>query len=237
MKVQHGVAAMVLGAVFALAAFGASAAPMTIYDPATRGFITYDPDKVRRDSGIHAPASRQAAPTATATAVARVPAAIRNRKPDPKFDRQIVAYDSNEEVGTVIIDTREKFLYQVMEGGKALRMGVGVGREGFGWTGTVYVAGKQENPKWFPPNDMVKRQPELAKYQANGMPGGEGNPLGVRALYLHDKNGKDTLYRIHGTIEPWSIGLNVSSGCIRMLNENVLELYEKVPIGTKVVVI
>ena len=86
-------------------------------------------------------------------------------------------------------------------------------------------AAKQENPKWFPPAEMVARQPDLAKYQTNGMPGGEGNPLGVRALYLHDEKGKDTLYRIHGTIEPNSIGLNVSSGCIRMLNENVTELY------------
>ena len=117
-----------------------------------------------------------------------------------------------------------------------MRMGVGVGREGFGWTGRVHVGDKQEEPKWFPPAEMVQRQPELAKYQAEGMPGGDGNPLGVRALYLYDDKGKDTLYRIHGTIEPNSIGLNVSSGCIRMLNENVTELYDLVQIGTKVIV-
>ena len=235
MNVQHAAAAIVLGVVAALTAFSVSAAPRTVYDPSTRSFMTYDPDKVRDDSGIHAPATPRAVPAAAA--VAQIPAAIRQRKPDPKFDRQVVAYDTGEEPGTVVIDTGEKFLYYVMEGGKALRMGVGVGREGFGWTGTVYVGSKQEAPKWFPPDDMVKRQPELAKYQAEGMPGGEGNPLGVRALYLDDDKGKDTLYRIHGTIEPWSIGLNVSSGCIRMLNENVLELYEMVPLGTKVVVI
>ena len=160
----------------------------------------------------------------------------RNRKVDPKFDKQEVAYDTTEKPGTVIIDTKNKFLYYVEEGGKALRIGVGVGREGFGWTGVVQVGSKQENPKWFPPPEMVERQPELAKYATDGMPGGEGNPLGVRALYLFDDKGKDTLYRIHGTIEPWSIGLNVSSGCIRMLNENVTELFDLVPIGAKVIV-
>ena len=232
MKMQHAAAALVLGAVLSLTAFGASAAPTTVYDPVSRSFMTYDPDKARLDSGLHG--GQQAG---SATAVARIPAAIRNKKPDPKFDRQVVTYDTNEEPGTVVIDTQSKFLYYVMEDGKALRMGVGVGREGFGWSGTVYVGSKQEKPKWFPPDDMIKRQPELAKYKAEGMPGGDGNPLGVRALYLHDDKGKDTLYRIHGTIEPWSIGLNVSSGCIRMLNENVLALYEMVPLGTKVLVV
>ena len=160
----------------------------------------------------------------------------RHRKPDEKFDRQEVDYDTTEAPGTIIIDTKNKFLYYVQGGGKALRMGVGVGREGFGWNGTVHIGSKQEAPKWFPPPEMIARQPELAKYEKEGMPGGEGNPLGVRALYLHDEKGKDTLYRIHGTIEPWSIGLNVSSGCIRMLNENVTELYDLVDVGTKVIV-
>jgi len=234
MKVLHAVAAMALVGI-SLGTFEASAAPMTIYDAASRSFITYDPDKVRQDSGMHAPSGLQAVPAVTA--VARIPSAVRNREVDPKFDRQVIAYEGSEEPGTIVIDTTEKFLYYVMEDGQALRMGVGVGREGFGWTGTVYVGSKQENPKWFPPADMVDRQPELAKYQAGGMPGGEGNPLGVRAFYLHDEDGKDTLYRIHGTIEPWSIGLNVSSGCIRTLNETVTELYEIVPIGTKVIVL
>ncbi len=241
MRVLHAAATLAITCVLSLTAFAASAAPMTIYDPATRSYITYDPDKVRRDAGL-APAASEAtnAPATSApaaTSVARVPASVRRSKPDPKFDRQVVAYDTTEEVGTIIIDTGNKFLYLVMEDGKALRMGVGVGREGFGWTGTVFVANKRENPKWFPPAEMVERQPELAKYQKEGMAGGKGNPLGVRALYLHDDKGKDTLYRIHGTSEPWSIGHNVSSGCIRLLNENVTALYEMVPIGAKVVVI
>jgi lipoprotein-anchoring transpeptidase ErfK/SrfK len=232
MKVQHVAAAVALGVAASFVAFSADAAPRKIYDPSTHSYITYDPEKVVRDAQLGAPP----AASATGTAVAQFSAAIRNRKVDPKFDRQEVAYDTSEAPGTVVIDTKDKFLFYIMEGGKALRMGVGVGREGFGWSGTVYIGSKQEAPKWFPPDDMVKRQPELAKYQAEGMPGGEGNPLGVRALYLIDDKGKDTLYRIHGTIEPWSIGLNVSSGCIRMLNENVTALYDLVPVGTKVIV-
>jgi len=157
-------------------------------------------------------------------------------KPDPKFDRQVVSYNGVEGPGTVIVDTQTKFLYYVLEDGQAIRMGVGVGREGFGWTGIVHVGAKQVNPRWFPPREMVARQPELARYRSRGMAGGEGNPLGVRAIYLLSDEGKDTLYRIHGTIEPYSIGQNVSSGCIRMLNENVTELYGLVQIGTKVVV-
>jgi lipoprotein-anchoring transpeptidase ErfK/SrfK len=170
----------------------------------------------------------------------RIPAALRPHnfpKPDAKFDRQVVSYNGVEEPGTVIVDTRAKFLYYVREDGQALRMGVGVGREGFGWTGIVHVGAKQENPRWFPPREMVARQPDLARYRTRGMAGGDGNPLGVRAMYLFSDEGKDTLYRIHGTIEPYSIGQNVSSGCIRMLNENVAELYRLVQIGTKVVVI
>ena len=155
--------------------------------------------------------------------------------PGPEFDRQIVQYETTEKPGTIVIDTGSKFLYYVLEGGEAIRYGVGVGKEGFGWTGVVEVGARQEWPKWFPPAEMVKRRPELAKYQGTGMEGGEDNPLGARALYLYD-NGKDTLFRIHGTNEPWSIGLNVSSGCIRMLNENVIELYSMAKIGAKVIV-
>jgi lipoprotein-anchoring transpeptidase ErfK/SrfK len=169
----------------------------------------------------------------------RAPAALMRHnfpKPDAKFDRQLVSYNGVEPPGTIIVDAEEKFLYYVLEDGQAIRMGVGVGREGFGWTGVVHVGAKQENPRWFPPREMVARQPELARYRAQGMAGGDRNPLGVRAIYLFSDEGKDTLYRIHGTIEPYSIGQNVSSGCIRMLNENVTELYSLVKIGTKVVV-
>jgi len=226
--------AAVLGIAVALAA-SAEAEPLRMFDPVTRSFVVYDLEVAPRQSGAAARGTQQAALPQNPPQLA--PAISRHRKPGPEFDRQIVAFDTAEEPGTVIIDTAQKFLFYVQESGRAIRYGVGVGREGFGWTGTVHVGSMQEAPKWFPPPEMVARQPELAKYVADGMPGGEGNPLGVRALYLHDEKGKDTLYRIHGTIEPWSIGLNVSSGCIRMLNENVTELYSLVTIGTKVVVL
>ena len=229
MHIGNAARVAIVGLVTLFAAYSANAAPRTWYDVSTHIWITYDPDKVRNDAKLDATATPGAAP--------QTQAVNRDRKPDKKFDRQEVSYDTSEEAGTIVIDTKAKFLYLVQPGGKAIRMGVGVGREGFGWAGTVHIGNKQEAPKWFPPPEMVERQPELAKYTEKGMPGGEGNPLGVRALYLHDEKGKDTLYRIHGTIEPWSIGLNVSSGCIRMLNENVTELYDLVDVGTKVVVL
>jgi lipoprotein-anchoring transpeptidase ErfK/SrfK len=229
MRILNVAAFVALGLMAGSVATTANAVPRTYYDTETHTFKTYDPDEMKRDA-------YGGEPPETNTNIA--PALDRNRKPDPKFDRQEVDYDTTEEPGTIVIDTKEKFLFYVLDGSRAIRMGVGVGREGFGWAGTVHVGSLQENPKWFPPDDMVKRQPELEKYQAEGMPGGDpGNPLGVRAIYLHDEKGKDTLYRIHGTIEPWSIGLNVSSGCIRMLNENVTELYDLVKVGTKVIVI
>jgi lipoprotein-anchoring transpeptidase ErfK/SrfK len=224
MRMASAARAVVIGVVALLVAQSANAAPRTWYDVQSHKWITYDPDKARQNATVAvAPAPR--------TQIAN-----RHNKPDKKFDRQEVAYDTTEAAGTIVIDTKSKFLYYVQGSGRALRMGVGVGREGFGWSGTVHVGAKQEAPKWFPPPEMIARQPELAKYEKEGMPGGEGNPLGVRALYLFDDKGKDTLYRIHGTIEPWSIGLNVSSGCIRMLNENVTELYDLVDVGTKVIV-
>jgi len=213
----------------------AEAAMKSFFDPVTRKVITYDADKLLPPK----PGIPPRAPRTIQAALPQAPAAVapvQYPKPDPKFDRQVVAYETTEEPGTIVIDTAEKFLYYVLEDGEAIRYGVGLGREGFGWTGITYVGGMQESPKWFPPAEMVARQPELAKYAKTGMSGGEGNPLGVRALYLHDDKGKDTLYRIHGTIEPNSIGLNVSSGCIRMLNENVTELYSMVTMGAKVTV-
>jgi lipoprotein-anchoring transpeptidase ErfK/SrfK len=223
-------AALVSAAAVAMLTISADARTITYWDPETRKHVTYETDDI--------PSNRASRPRASGGggAAAAPVQQVQYPEPDPKFDRQVVAYETAEEPGTIIIDTANKFLYYVLEGGEAIRMGVGVGREGFGWTGTVHVGAMQENPKWFPPADMVARQPELARYQANGMDGGEGNPLGVRALYLYDDAGKDTLYRIHGTIEPNSIGLNVSSGCIRMLNENVTELYGLAKIGTKVIV-
>lgn len=146
---------------------------------------------------------------------------------DPKYDRQIVNYDTTEKPGTIIIDTQHKFLYLVEEGGKALRYGIGVGRPGFTWAGVKTITAKREWPDWRPPEAMLKRQPELPRFMA----GGPQNPLGARAMYLGS-----TDYRIHGSNEPWTIGHNVSSGCIRLRNADVIDLYNRVKVGTKVVV-
>ena len=147
---------------------------------------------------------------------------------DPKYDRQVVAYDGREQVGTVIIDTPNRFLYLVEDGGKALRYGIGVGRPGFAWAGVKTITAKREWPDWIPPEEMIERRPDLPRYMA----GGPENPLGARALYLGS-----TLYRIHGSNEPWTIGTQVSSGCIRMRNDDVTDLYDRVKVGTKVIVI
>ncbi len=150
--------------------------------------------------------------------------------------RQVVAYPTREPPGTLVVDPHRRFLYLVMEGGKAMRYGVGVGKAGFEFTGEATVARKASWPRWTPTPDMIRRDPERNGRWAGGMPGGARNPLGARALYLF-KDGKDTLYRIHGTTEPWSIGEAVSSGCIRMLNQDVIDLHRRVPTGTKVVVL
>ncbi|WP_028032207.1 L,D-transpeptidase [Chelativorans sp. J32] len=151
-----------------------------------------------------------------------------------QYHRQIVTYQTDEKPGTIIVDTTEKFLYFVMDGGKAMRYGIGVGREGFSWSGTARVALKREWPTWTPPAAMIKRQPELAKW-AGGMPPGLSNPLGARALYLFNKGG-DTGYRLHGTPEWWSIGQAMSSGCIRLLNQDIIDLYNRAEVGAKVIV-
>nr|WP_018262979.1 L,D-transpeptidase family protein [Methylobacterium sp. WSM2598] len=150
--------------------------------------------------------------------------------------RQVVDDPTKERPGTLVVDPYGCFLYLVMEGGKAMRYGVGVGKAGFEFTGEATVARKASWPRWTPTPDMIRRDPTRNGRWAGGMPGGERNPLGARALYLF-KDGKDTLYRIHGTTEPWSIGEAVSSGCIRMLNQDVIDLHRRVPTGTKVVVL
>jgi lipoprotein-anchoring transpeptidase ErfK/SrfK len=144
-----------------------------------------------------------------------------------RYRRQPVAYSGKEAPGTVVIDTDNKFLYLVQGDGQAIRYGIGVGREGFTWRGVQSVSMKREWPDWRPPAEMLRRRPDLPTYMA----GGPDNPLGARALYLGS-----TLYRIHGTNEPYTIGQNVSSGCIRMLNDDVQDLYERVKVGTKVIV-
>lgn len=152
-----------------------------------------------------------------------------------KFRRQAVSYTGPEKPGTIVVDTANRYLYLVQPNGEALRYGIGVGRQGFSWSGRADVRWKAKWPRWTPPAAMVKRDPNAAKW-ANGMPGGPTNPLGARALYLFQ--GKvDTLYRIHGTADPRSIGRAVSSGCIRLLNVDVADLYERVKPGAQVVVV
>jgi len=151
-----------------------------------------------------------------------------NAQVHPIYMRQVVPYPTRERSGTIVVDTRAHFLYFVLGDGRALRYGIGVARTGFEWSGTHRVTRKAEWPSWTPPAEMRKRQPGLPAHMA----GGPNNPLGARALYLGS-----TLYRIHGTNEPWSIGQNVSSGCIRMTNEDVIDLYGRVQLNTKVVVL
>ena len=154
---------------------------------------------------------------------------------DGPYARQMVLFRSNEAPGTVVIHSAERFLYVVQGNGRALRYGIGVGREGFEWKGTAKVALKREWPTWTPPREMIQRQPELAKY-ANGMEPGLTNPLGARALYLFNKGG-DTGYRLHGTPEWNSIGKAMSSGCIRLMNQDIIDLYSRAEVGAKVIVL
>ena len=147
---------------------------------------------------------------------------------DPKFEKQVVEYNGRHVPGTLVIDTPNKFLYLVQGGGKALRYGIGVGKPGFEWSGVKTISAKKEWPAWTPPPEMLKRRPDLPRH----MEGGPENPLGARAMYLGS-----SLYRIHGSNEPWTIGTAVSSGCIRMRNEDVIDLYGRVNVGTRVIVI
>ena len=150
------------------------------------------------------------------------------RQIDPKFLKQVVPYSGSEPPGTIVIDTPQRFLFLVQDNGTAVRYGIGVGKPGFTWAGEKKVSAKKEWPDWTPPPEMLQRRPDLPHFMA----GGPENPLGARAMYLGS-----SLYRIHGSNEPWTIGQAVSSGCIRMRNEDVIDLYEKVKVGTKVVVI
>ena len=147
---------------------------------------------------------------------------------DPKFEKQLVEYHGKEGAGTIIVDTPNKFLFLVLGDGTALRYGIGVGRPGFTWSGVKQISAKKEWPAWTPPAEMLVRRPDLPRH----MEGGPENPLGARAMYLGS-----SLYRIHGSNEPWTIGTNVSSGCIRMRNEDVIDLYGRVNVGARVIVI
>ncbi|MCB1489309.1 MAG: L,D-transpeptidase [Bauldia sp.] len=160
----------------------------------------------------------------------------KNRIAPFRYRKQTVSYKTSQKPGTIIVDPRQHFLYYVLGNGKAIRYGVGVGREGFGWNGTVKVGRKAEWPTWTPPPEMVERERKRGRILPAQMEGGVRNPLGARALYLY-RGGNDTAYRIHGTSEPWTIGLNVSSGCIRMLNKDVIDLYNRTKVGAKVIVL
>jgi len=156
---------------------------------------------------------------------------------DPRFFRQEVAYPGNQPPGTVIVDPNARFLYLVLENGRALRYGVGVGRtEAFNFVGEAVIQRKAAWPTWTPTRDMIAREPDRYGPYAGGLPGGLDNPLGARALYLYE-DGRDTLYRLHGTNEPWSIGRKVSSGCVRLLNQDIIDLYGRVPVGSRVYVL
>lgn len=164
--------------------------------------------------------------------------AIEISKVPSKFRRRQVNFTSPYPVGTVIVDTKTYYLHLVQENGQAMRYGVGLGRQGFEWSGEGVIQWKQAWPKWTPPDEMIARQPELEKWSADngGMPPGLSNPLGARALYIF-QNGKDTLYRIHGSPEYWTIGKSVSSGCVRMINQDIVDLYGRVTSGARLIVL
>jgi lipoprotein-anchoring transpeptidase ErfK/SrfK len=155
--------------------------------------------------------------------------------PDPDHVPQEVDFREEYEPGTVVVDTESRYLYLVLGQDRARRYGIGVGRAGLAWKGEAEVGRKAKWPSWRPTANMIRRQPGRYARYANGVPGGPGNPLGSRALYLY-RDGRDTMYRIHGTTEPWTIGKAISNGCIRLINEHVEDLYERVPVGATVVV-
>ncbi|WP_375457310.1 L,D-transpeptidase [uncultured Methylobacterium sp.] len=168
-------------------------------------------------------------------------AAFNWKKANPAFLRQEIAYAGSYEPGTIVIDPKAHQLTLVQANGRARRYGVGVGKQGFSWSGSATVNLKQAWPDWYPPKEMIARTPKLAREvdtlpSGVGVPGGTRNPLGARAMYLWQGN-KDTLFRIHGTLDPGSIGHSVSSGCIRMINQDAIDLFSRVPVGTKVVVL
>ncbi|WP_306120749.1 MULTISPECIES: L,D-transpeptidase [unclassified Roseitalea] len=164
--------------------------------------------------------------------------AVPIEKVPERFWRQQVAYSTPERPGTIIVDTRAFYLYLVQENGMAMRYGVGLGRAGFEWSGRGTVAYKRKWPKWTPPDEMIAREPELEKWSVRngGMPPGLDNPLGARALYIF-QDGVDTLYRVHGSPEYWSIGKAVSSGCVRLIQQDVIDLYDRVPTPAPIVVL
>lgn len=160
----------------------------------------------------------------------------KNFKLDPRYKPQRVRYSKDYAPGTIVVDPRNHFLYLIEKRGRARRYGVGVGRAGLAFRGTATIGRKAEWPSWTPTKNMIRREPQKYARYAKGVPGGPNNPLGARALYLY-RGGRDTYYRIHGTTQPSSIGRSVSNGCIRMINDHVIDLYNRVPTGARVVVL
>ena len=199
---------LALGLVFSTTA--SLAAGTQVYDPKTRQWTDYNRTKAYQYYKLH-------------------------KQVPESFRPQVVKFRTAEQPGTIIIDGNQHFLYLVQPGQQAIRYGIGVGREGFGWAGIVKVGRMAEWPTWTPPAEMVARDP-TARPWAKGMPGGPDNPLGARALYLYE-DGHDTIYRIHGTPEPWTIGLDVSSGCIRMNNGDIIDLHSRIKVGAKDIVL
>ncbi|ATU92628.1 L,D-transpeptidase [Phyllobacterium zundukense] len=202
---------------------------LVLSEPPARGTIKQRDRRIVRRESVANPAVREVSFQHPDTPAGDQPP--KKRGMDPRFLPQSVAYDGPEKPGTIVIDTSQRFLYLVEAGGTAQRYGVGVGKEGFGWSGTNTISRKAEWPDWNPPASMIERERRKGHYIPAHMEGGVANPLGARALYLGS-----TLYRIHGTNAPWTIGHAVSSGCIRMRNEDVTDLYERVNVGTRVVV-
>jgi lipoprotein-anchoring transpeptidase ErfK/SrfK len=202
--------------------------PGDVYSPDGRQQLAPGPGSRPYDYGNRAPVEAAPTPGYAALPPDYQPEAGQPKELPPQFRRQMVDYQTREPAGTIIIDTPNTYLYLVLGGGKAMRYGIGVGREGFTWTGREKVSRMSEWPDWHPPKEMIDRQPYLPRFMA----GGESNPLGARALYLGN-----TLYRIHGTNQPSTIGSFVSSGCIRLVNGDIEDLYGRVTVGTKVVVL
>jgi lipoprotein-anchoring transpeptidase ErfK/SrfK len=216
---MHKLACFAVALLAALVLGSPSAEAAKFFDPSSGSWIEY---------GVTG-GTRSAAPRVNRVTLPRVRApAMPQVNRGSSIPRQVVAYSGSQKPGTIVVNTSERRLYLVQEGGKAIKYGIGVGRQGFQWSGTHRISRKSEWPGWTPPAAMRKRQPYLPAY----MPGGPNNPLGARALYIGS-----TLYRIHGSNEPWTIGHAVSSGCIRMTNEDVMHLYSQVKVGTRVVVV
>ncbi|MCA1489485.1 L,D-transpeptidase [Sinorhizobium alkalisoli] len=187
-------------------------------------------------AAVNASAFTPAEPGGRAVKRSDIVLTAQQKKPPKKYWRTKVRFRTEEAPGTIIIDTNSKFLYYIDGPNRATRYGIGVGREGFGWSGIVKVGRKAEWPSWTPPAEMRAREAAKGRILPITQEGGIDNPLGARALYLY-KGGRDTIFRIHGTNQPWTIGQNMSSGCIRMMNNDVEHLYDRAPIGTKVIVI